>query len=58
MPHAAPVRGVRLDERTAGSGLGLSIVKQVASGYDGTLELGRSPLGGLAATLSFPAARG
>jgi len=48
-------RGARLDESTPGSGLGLSIVRDIASEYGGALELGRSPLGGLAATLSLPA---
>jgi signal transduction histidine kinase len=58
--HAATAtqRGVRLDERTAGSGLGLSIVEGVAAGYGGVLALERSELGGLAATLSFRAGGG
>ena len=50
------VRGIRLDERQPGSGLGLAIVSELAELYGGTLELGRSPLGGLCATLKLPLA--
>ena len=40
-------RGVRLDETTAGHGLGLAIVRNLVSGYGGELHFGRSPdLGG------------
>ena len=49
-------RGRRLDETVPGSGLGLSIVREVAELHDGSLHLGRSPLGGLAATLDLPPA--
>lgn len=49
-------RGRRLDETTPGSGLGLSIVNELAETYDGSFELSRSPLGGLRATLRLPAA--
>jgi signal transduction histidine kinase len=48
-------RGRRLDESKPGSGLGLSIVADLASAYGGGLELGDSPLGGLRATLALPA---
>lgn len=48
-------RGRRLDEATPGSGLGLSIVSDIAGLYEGSLELDRSPLGGLAARLRLPA---
>ena len=45
-------RGVRVDVKTAGQGLGLAIVSEIAERYDGTLEVGRSPkLGGAAITL-------
>ena len=48
-------RGERLDESVPGSGLGLSIVEDIAKLYGGTFELGNSALGGLGATLILPA---
>lgn len=48
-------RGSRIDESQPGSGLGLSIVKDIAKEYQGTLTLSRSPLGGLNATILLPA---
>ena len=48
-------RGRRLDETTPGSGLGLSIVRDVAELYEGKLDLSHSTLGGLAARLKLPA---
>jgi signal transduction histidine kinase len=48
-------RGERLDESKPGSGLGLGIVKEIASLYGGTLTLGRSGDGGLSAELDLPA---
>lgn len=48
-------RGVRLDEDTPGSGLGLSIVADLAGVYGGSLSLGESDLGGLLAKLELPA---
>ncbi|MCI0465737.1 MAG: two-component sensor histidine kinase, partial [Beijerinckiaceae bacterium] len=39
-----------------GSGLGLSIVGDLASLYGGNLSLGDSPKGGLRAALRLPAA--
>lgn len=50
-------RGVRLDEKTPGSGLGLDIVKELVDVYGGSLDLGRSDLGGVRAELKLPAAR-
>jgi signal transduction histidine kinase len=47
-------RGVRLDTTRPGSGLGLQIVDELCSIYGGSLELGDSPLGGLAATVTLP----
>ena len=52
----ARTRGARLDEATPGSGLGLAIVADLAALYRGSLDLRRSPLGGLAARLALPAA--
>jgi signal transduction histidine kinase len=47
-------RGRRLDETKPGSGLGLSIVGDLAALYRGMLTLDRSPLGGLRAVLELP----
>jgi signal transduction histidine kinase len=47
-------RGRRLDETTPGSGLGLSIVGDLAKLYGGELSLQASPLGGLRARLVLP----
>jgi signal transduction histidine kinase len=49
-------RGERLDESKPGSGLGLSIVIELARLYGGGLTLGTAPLGGLRAELVLPAA--
>lgn len=49
-------RGVRTDERVPGAGLGLDIVREVASLYGGELRLGAATLGGLRAELWLPAA--
>lgn len=49
--------GVRLDETTAGYGLGLAIVRELAELYGGNLRLDNSAeLGGLEARLSLPRA--
>ena len=49
-------RGMRLDETKPGSGLGLSIVMDLAQSYRGSCELARAPNGGLAVHLELPAA--
>lgn len=49
-------RGRRLDESKPGSGLGLSIVSDLATAYRGTFALDAAPLGGLRATLRLPGA--
>jgi signal transduction histidine kinase len=49
-------RGKRLDESRPGSGLGLSIVVELAAIYGGSLRLDESPLGGLRAILRLPSA--
>lgn len=54
--EAARARGVSLDRRRAGSGLGLAVVDEIAALYGATLRLGRSNGGGLAAELDLPAA--
>ncbi len=48
-------RGQRLDETKPGSGLGLSIVVDLAGLYGGVLTLGTAPIGGLRAELALPA---
>jgi signal transduction histidine kinase len=47
-------RGQRLDESKPGSGLGLSIVVDLAGLYGGSLTLGNAPIGGLRAELVLP----
>jgi signal transduction histidine kinase len=47
-------RGQRLDESKPGSGLGLSIVVDLAALYGGSLTLGTAPIGGLRAELVLP----
>ncbi|EXI79550.1 MAG: Sensor protein PhoQ [Candidatus Accumulibacter appositus] len=51
-------RGVRADEQVPGSGLGLSIVGDLAQLYGGGLHLAGSSLGGLRVVLRLPAVRG
>ena len=51
-------RGARLDERTPGSGLGLSIVDELVRAYGGTMDLSASPLGGLRLVILLPRAEG
>ncbi|HKQ94443.1 MAG TPA: sensor histidine kinase [Aestuariivirgaceae bacterium] len=48
-------RGRRLDETKPGSGLGLSIVSETASMYNGRFRLDASRFGGLRAVLTLPA---
>lgn len=47
-------RGQRLDEERSGSGIGISIVREIVALNEGTLAFERSPLGGLAARVSLP----
>jgi signal transduction histidine kinase len=49
-------RGQRLDESKPGSGLGLSIVVDLAALYGGSLTLGDAPIGGLRSELTLPGA--
>ena len=47
-------RGERGDDSVPGTGLGLTIVNDIVQLYGGKLELARSPLGGLKATVDLP----
>lgn len=49
-------RGRRLDQAAPGSGLGLSIVKEMAELYGGGFVLDEAPKGGLRASLTLPQA--
>jgi signal transduction histidine kinase len=49
-------RGTRLDETAPGSGLGLSIIDELARAYGSVLTLGDSPLGGLRLETDLPRA--
>ncbi|MBN9022216.1 MAG: HAMP domain-containing histidine kinase [Rhizobiales bacterium] len=46
--------GKKLDEATPGYGFGLAITRELAELYGGSLDLGRSALGGLRAALTLP----
>lgn len=47
-------RGIRADEAAPGSGLGLSIVRDLAEAYGGSVTLDASTMGGLRASLTLP----
>ncbi len=49
-------RGVRADEAAPGHGIGLAVARQIALAYGGTIEIGRSDLGGAALRLVIGAA--
>jgi signal transduction histidine kinase len=49
-------RGARLDENAPGSGLGLSIIDELARAYGGSLRLADSTLGGLRLEADLPRA--
>lgn len=49
-------RGSRLDETAPGSGLGLSIVDDLARAYGGAVTMGDAALGGLKVTVELPRA--
>jgi signal transduction histidine kinase len=47
-------RGKRWDETLPGTGFGLAITRDLAEAYQGRLDLDRSKLGGLSATVIVP----
>jgi signal transduction histidine kinase len=47
-------RGARLDESAPGSGLGLSIVEELAKAYGGSIALADAALGGLRVDIRLP----
>jgi signal transduction histidine kinase len=49
-------RGARLDETAPGSGLGLSIIDELARAYGGWVQLAGADLGGLRLDINLPAA--
>ncbi len=48
------VRGQRWDESQPGTGFGLAITRDLAEAYRGSLDLGRSELGGLKVVIRIP----
>src|SRR5690606_29425148 len=46
-------RGTRADESVPGHGIGLAVVRDIVGLYGGTLEIGRSPLGGAAVHIAL-----
>ncbi len=49
-------RGQRLDTNMPGQGIGLAVVMDIISSYDGTLQISNSNLGGAAFDISLPLA--
>ena len=47
-------RGARADESVAGQGIGLTVSREVAASYGGTLEIGESRLGGARVSVRLP----
>jgi two-component system sensor histidine kinase PhoQ len=47
-------RGVRADERNDGQGIGLAVVRELVLAYRGSLEVGRSTLGGGRVVVMLP----
>ena len=49
-------RGRRMDQSVPGQGLGLSVAAEIVAVYDGSIEIGRSQLGGAEILIRFPPA--
>ena len=50
-------RGARLDSQAPGQGIGLAMVVELLSAYEGSMDIQPSELGGVAVWLHFPQAR-
>jgi two-component system sensor histidine kinase PhoQ len=50
-------RGARLDSQAPGQGIGLAMVVELLSAYEGSMDIQPSALGGVAVWLHFPQAR-
>jgi signal transduction histidine kinase len=48
-------RGIRLDERSEGHGMGIAIAFEILRLNRGNIEMGRSPMGGLSVRMTFVA---
>ena len=47
-------RGARADESVAGQGIGLSVAREIAAAYSGSLDIGESRFGGARVSLRLP----
>jgi len=47
-------RGARADESVAGQGIGLSVAREIAAAYSGSLEIGESRFGGARVSVRLP----
>lgn len=56
MRDTVVMEGARLDTSVPGTGIGLSIVKDLTDAYGGRLKLGKSDMGGLKCLVSLPVA--
>lgn len=56
-PQAGLQRRVRLDERVAGHGIGLAVVRDLVTSHQGDLKLSRADAGGAQLDIVLPAAR-
>lgn len=54
MAQSVLQRGVRMDTVTPGQGIGLAVVQDIVRIYEGTLEIGSSPLGGARMIVYLP----
>jgi two-component system sensor histidine kinase PhoQ len=52
--RAVLARGVRADESVPGQGIGLAVAQDIVRAYQGTLDIGVSPLGGARLSIAFP----